>query len=207
MDTDILSSVYDMVRAACCRPSNIFGFGIWSHHIRPMLETAKDLAELHDADPEMVLLSVLLHDYAGISNEAFIEEHHIHGANEARRLLAERSYPSDRIAIIEDAIRAHRGSIPGDKSTNEARCLADCDAISHIQQFPSLFYVVYRKRARSIEVGAQWVREKLTRDWDKLSPIGRDYIRDTYTGLMNALETAADASRWTGDKHPSWGST
>ena len=172
-----------------------------------MLETARPLASLHGADLEMVLLCVLLHDYAGISNEALVEEHHIHGANEARRILTDRAYPVDRIAIIQDAIRAHRGSIPGEKNTKEALCLADCDAISHIQQFPSLFYVAYKERSRSIEDGAVWVRQKLTRDWNKLSPVGRDFIRVTYTGLMDALAAASDASRWAGDERPSWGST
>lgn len=204
MDASLLSFVYETVHDACGQPSNVFGYGIWSHHIRPMIETGKKLSALHDADLEIVLLCVLLHDYAGISNAALVEQHHIHGANAARKLLTENSYPIERIAVIEDAIRSHRGSVPKDKTTNEARCLADCDAISHIQQFPSLFYVIYKERSQTIEDGTSWVIEKLKRDWNKLSPVGRDYIQDTYNGLMNALSMASRMTGWRTDEEPRW---
>ena len=202
MNAKVLSSVYHKVRDACLQPSNIFGFGIWSHHIRPMIDTARELAPLYDADQEMVLLCVLLHDYAGISNKALIEEHHEHGADEARRILSAHAYPVDRITIISDAILVHRGSIPGEKNTNEARCLADCDAISHIQQFPSLYRVIYRDPSRSIDDGARWVKRKLERDWSKLSPAGRDYIRDTYTHLMKVIISVESSS--IADAEPEW---
>ena len=207
MDTPLLYFVYDTVRDACKQPSNVFGLGIWTHHIRPMIETAKELAPLHDADLELVLICVLLHDYAGIADETFVDQHHIHGANEARRLLTSKTYPDERIAVVEDAICSHRGSVPKDRKTNEARCLADCDAISHIQQFPSLFYVTYKEQSRSIEDGADWVTEKLKRDWNKLSSIGRDYIRDTYDGLMSALSIASQMKHWKTDEDPNWGSS
>ncbi len=139
MDTKLLSLVYETVRDACRQPTNVFGFGIWTHHLWPMLAIAEELSPLHEADLEMALLSVLLHDYAEISHEEFIQDHHIHGANEAQKLPASYGYPDERTAIVEDAIRAHRGSVPGNKTSNEAACLADCDAIAHIQQFPSLF--------------------------------------------------------------------
>ena len=134
MDSELLSFVYQLVQPACQKETNIFGYGIWSHHIRPMLDIAVELAPLHNAETELMLLSVLLHDYAGITDAKLIEEHHIHGAREASRLLSSRSFPPERITIVEDAIRSHRGSVPVEKRSNEARCLADCDAIAHIQQ-------------------------------------------------------------------------
>ena len=38
------------------------------------------LAKNFDADVEVVELAALLHDYAGIKNSIYSEEHHIYGA-------------------------------------------------------------------------------------------------------------------------------
>lgn len=202
VNVEILSSIYHLVRDACRAPSNIFGFGIWTHHIRPMIDTAIHLAPAHGADMEMLLLCVLLHDYAAVLDEEFIAEHHVHGANQATTLLSARDYAADRIAIIGDAILAHRGSKPQDKTTKEAACLADCDAISHIQQFPSLYRAIYSDESHSIDDGARWVKEKLERDWIKLSSIGRDYIRNTYTSLIAAIKSIESFS--VADEEPVW---
>ncbi len=169
-----------------------------------MMEIAKKLSPLHQADLEIVLLGVLLHDYAAILDERFVEQHHIYGADEARKMLSGKAYSNERILVVEDAIRAHRGSVPTDKTTREARCLADCDAVSHIQQFPSLFYVIYAKRMRTIDDGIEWVKNKLERDWSKLSPVGHDYIREVYDGLMNALSAASAAAQHTSVYEPEW---
>ena len=67
--------------------NNIFGYGIWSHHIKPMLSIANRLAVEYQADPEIVMIAVLLDDLAGISDKEKIEEHHIHGAKEAVKIV------------------------------------------------------------------------------------------------------------------------
>jgi HD superfamily phosphodiesterase len=165
VDEGLISRIAGLVEDACRRPTNTFGYTIWSHHIRPMARIAPELARLHGADEELVLIAALLHDYAGIKDSSMIAEHHAHGANEARAILMEADYPQDRISVVEDAILSHRSSVPQPKTSPEARCLADCDAIVHLTESPSLFHVAY---------------------------FGKDYIRATYDAAMNLLAAQID---------------
>ncbi len=152
-----------------------------------MTQIAPELVRLHRADEEVVLVAVLLHDYAGIKDAAMVNEHHIHSAAQARAILTEVGYPEERIIVVEESILDHRSSAPGIKASAEARCVADCDAIAHLKELPSLFYVAYVERQKDIDAGAEWIHGKIQRDWDKLSPIGKDYIRTTYEAAMRLL--------------------
>jgi predicted hydrolase (HD superfamily) len=194
MQTNVIERITRLVETACGKKTNHFGYGIWSHHILPMSRLAPELARLHEADEEIVAIAVLLHDYAGIKDPEMVAQHHVHGAEEARALLSEAGYPQERIEIIADAILNHRGSVPGLRKTAEARCLADCDAIVHLQELPSLLRMAYAEKGMGIDEGARWVLQKVERDWTKLSPIGKRYIRSTYQAAISILGTSADPS-------------
>jgi uncharacterized protein len=192
VQTNVIGQIVELVEEACRRDSNQFGYGIWSHHILPMARLAPKLARLHGADEELVVIAVFLHDYAGIKDPAMTAEHHIHGAAEARTILSRLGYPPERIEIVADAILNHRGSVPGPKDTAEARCLADCDAITHFKELPSLFRMAYAEKDMGIREGSDWVLRKIERDWKKLSTIGRDFIRPTYEAAIRLLSDGTE---------------
>ena len=77
---DALSAI---VREACASEADIFGYGIWTHHIVKVVENARLLADDFDADVGIVELAALLHDYASVKNKALYEQHHI-TANRSR---------------------------------------------------------------------------------------------------------------------------
>ena len=185
-----VNDVAALVRAACARPTNIFGYGIWTHHIMQVVHYGKLLARLCGADEEIVELAALLHDYAGVKDEALYAEHHIHGPLEAERILREMEYPLERIEAVKYCIATHRASIPARRQSIEAQCLADADAMAHIAYVPSLMRMVYVERGMDIDDGTRWVRAKLTRSWNKLSPLAQDMMRDKYAAAMNALTVA-----------------
>ncbi len=119
MDTQLIAEVSALVEAACRAHSNRFGYGIWSHHIRPMLPIAVELARRAGEDEEIVTLAVLLHDYAGIADEGKRQEHHVHGAEEAGRLLGARGYPPPKLERVRACILTHRGSVTLPRETAE----------------------------------------------------------------------------------------
>ena len=188
---NLIARIIELVEGACRRDSNQFGYGIWSHHIEPMARLAPELARLHDADEELVVIAVYLHDYAGIKDPDLVADHHMHGAAEAREILSRAEYPPDRMEIIADAILNHRGSVPGSMNTPEARCLADCDAIMHLRELPSLFRMAYAEKEMDIREGADWVLRKIERDWRKLSTIGREFVRPLYDAAVLLLSRGA----------------
>ena len=183
----ITDEIARIVHTACAQDSNIFGYGIWTHHITQVVKYGKLLARSSGADEEIVELSALLHDYAGVKDEALYPEHHIHGPLEAEKLLADMGYAPDRIEAVKYCIATHRASVPGERDSLEAQCLADADAIAHIMQVPSLMRMVYVERGLDIDEGARWVRAKLERSWCKLSLQAQVMIGEHYDAVLKTL--------------------
>ncbi len=183
----IIAEIERIVEAACASEKNIFGYGIWTHHIKPVADTARRLAPQFRANPEIVEIAALLHDYAGIKDEALHSEHHIHGAREAKRILSELGYPEEKIAAVQHCIASHRASVPSKRNSAEAECLANADAITHIEQIPSLLNYVFVKRCMGIDEGTAWVKNKLKRTWKKLSPQIQDRMWEKYVAALETL--------------------
>lgn len=188
MNNELIQRISIIVEDACKAETNAFGYGIWSHHVLPMIPIAQELADRVNADKEIVTLAVLLHDYAGIKDQTWIEEHHIWGAKEAEIILKNENLAEDKIERVQKCILAHRGSAIMEKTTEEERCVADADAIVHIDQLASLFYLVYGDRGMDIDEGRRWVRDKLTRDREKMSENGRNMVKQKYDFIMDLLE-------------------
>ncbi len=184
----IIEKVRDISEEACKKETNIFGYGIWSHHIIYVVKYSKLMAEKLGADEEIVEIAALLHDYASIKNADYIKDHHIYGAQEAEKILMSLNYPSEKIEKVKDCIFSHRASVIVDKCSAEDVCVASADAMAHIDQVVSLLYSIYVNKEMGIEEGKEWVRNKIKRSWKKIDPVGKEIIRDKYTCALSVLE-------------------
>lgn len=176
-----------VVEKACRAESNIFGYGIWTHHILLVVEYGKQLAAILDADTDIVEIAALLHDYASIKDQEMYEDHHLHGPREAESLLLERGYSHATILAVKECIASHRANIGAKQRTKEEICLASADATAHIAQLPSLLYLAYVQHQMTIDEGSRWVRDKLQRSWNKLCPEAREIMREQYESALNVL--------------------
>jgi len=183
----LIKEVEHIVEKACSCDTNVFGYGIWTHHILHVVRIGKKLAEQFDADPEIVEIAGLLHDYAGIKDHRLHKEHHTHGAIEAEKILRNLNYPVQKIEAVKHCIEHHRGSIPGKRGTPEAECLASADAIAHIDNLPSLFYLAYAKFDKGIDEGTDWIHKKLNRTWKKINPEFRYLIEEKYKSAIKVV--------------------
>jgi uncharacterized protein len=184
---EMIKDIERIVEDACKSDSNKYGYGIWSHHIVYVVKYAKLLAEKLDADPEIVEIAALLHDYAGIKDSSMTKEHHIHGAVEADRILTEFGYPKDKIKLVKDCIFSHRGSVPMERMTPEAECIASADAMTHVLQVPSLLHLAYVNHNLGIDEGKAWVLNKIERSMKKLCPEAREMIHEHYLKVKDIL--------------------
>ncbi len=183
----MLSRIATLVEEACKNPANPWGYGIWTHHITRVVDVVRRLAPRFGADVEIVELAAVLHDYASLIDPALYAEHHLHGPLEAEKILREMEYPPGRTRAVMECIRAHRGSVPSERTTPEAECLASADAITHIEQAPSLLYLAFVQHRMGIDEGTAWVRAKLERSWTKISPRIRETVRERYAAAMAVL--------------------
>jgi putative nucleotidyltransferase with HDIG domain len=183
----MIENISKIVEDACKSDSNLFGYGIWSHHIIYVVRYAKQLAEKLNADLEIVEIAALLHDYAGIKDSSLAEEHHIHGALEAEKILHGFGYQEDKIQKVKDCILSHRGSIRLDRATPEAECIASADAMAHVFQVTSLLHLAYVKHGMNIEDGRVWVLNKIERSMNKLSPEVQEMMKEHYLRVNAVL--------------------
>lgn len=187
MTETIKNKIAKVVEQACAADTNIFGYDIWTHHILKVVENAKQLAPRFDADPEIVEFAALLHDYASIKDEALYADHHIHGPIEAEKLLKRFGYPAEKIEAVKAAIATHRASVTVAHRSAEGECLANADAMSHIEGVPSLLYLAYVHHDMGINEGKMWVKAKLQRSWQKLREDVQELVRDEYEAVLKVL--------------------
>jgi uncharacterized protein len=185
---NIINDITVLVKNACKSDKNTFGYGIWSNHIKPMLKLGQKLAEEFGADKEIVTISILLHDLAGIENNEHAEEHHIIGAEKAEKILKDFNYPDEKIEKIKLCILNHRSSINNDKNSIEEICVADSDAIAHIFEISSLFYFAYNRMEMSIDEGQEWVKNKLKKDYQKLSERSKMKYKNEFEIITKILD-------------------
>ncbi len=184
MDTKEIEKI---VEEACKAEPNVFGYGIWTHHILQVVFIGKKIADRFSADPEIVEIAALLHDYAGIKDHSLHKEHHMHGAIEVEKILKDLNYPEQKIEAVKHCIENHRGSIPGKRGTPEAECLVNADAVVYIENVSSLFYLAYAKFDMGIDDGTDWIRKKLNRTWNKINPEIRYLVEDKYKSAINTV--------------------
>lgn len=189
----MITEITEIVQAACARETNVFGYGIWTHHITQVAKNAKRLAGLFGADPEIVEIAALLHDYASVKDMALYKDHHVHSPLEADKLLTRLGYPRKKIEAVKECIAGHRGSVAGETRSPEAECLASADAVTHIEQVPSLLELAFVQHGLGIDEGASWVRAKLERSWKKTSPQAHQLIRKKYEAALMTLTVLDDA--------------
>lgn len=180
----ITEKIADLVKIACEKDTNPFGYGDWQYHILSVVANSKILAKKLKADMEIVEIAALLHDYAGILNIEFYPEHHIHGARFAEEILLKFDYPEERIERIKHCILAHRGSKNIPQETLEAKIIASADAMAHFDNIHSLMYLAFVEYKMDIEKGTAFVLGKLERSWQKLTlPQARKMTREKFDAV------------------------
>lgn len=171
----------------CERYEKKTNYNYWENHIKYVVKNAKELAQKYNADMEIVELGALLHDIAVPSEYGDIEEHHIYGEKIAEELLTKLKYPREKIELVKKCVLNHRGSTKLNRESIEEQCVADADVIAHFDCIPDLFSLVYHDKNMNIKDGAEYVKKKLERDFEKLSPASKERLKDRYYTTMKIL--------------------
>lgn len=166
-----------------------YNYDFWNDHIKYVVKNAIELAKEYGADIEIVELGALLHDIAMPSEFGSREEHHIYGVKIADELLTKLDYPEDRKERVKECVLRHRGSKDLPRNTIEEQCVADGDVMAHFDCIPSLFQLAFGKNEMglSIEEGTEFVKRKLERDYNKLSPRTKEILKDKYEKIKSIL--------------------
>lgn len=163
------------------------GYDFWNNHIKYVFKHAHDLAIKRSADVEVCELAALFHDMAMVADFGPRDEHEKYGAQMAHSMLTELKYPNDKIDLVEKCVLHHRGSKNTPRKTKEEQILADADVIAHFDNIPSLFSLAYNKLGLSMDEGREFVKNKLTKDYKKLSTNGQKELKERFNTIMDVL--------------------
>lgn len=169
------------------RAKEKYGYDFWEEHIKYVVENAVMLAKEYGADIEIVELGALLHDIAMPSEIGPRDEHNIYGAKIADELLTKLNYPKDRIERVKQCVLNHRGSKDLPRNTIEEEIVADADVMAHLDTIPALFHLAYGGLNLNLNEGAEYVKKKLERDYNKLSIKTREKLQNRFNNIMNLL--------------------
>jgi len=184
--SEIVEKVRKHMEEECKKESNFFGMDAYTHHFISVVKYAKQLAKERGADMEIVEISAWLHDIGSIYGD--YDNHHVSGGKYSEKILLEYGYPLEKIEKVKHCILAHRGSRTIARETVEAECIADADALSHFDNLSSLFNLALVRRKLNIDDAKTFVRDKLERSWNKLTPKAKEIIKSKYEAAMLLLK-------------------
>lgn len=172
------------------------------NHTKRVLKYALEIAENYTgADKEVLILACLLHDIA--YKEGIIKNHHLIGAEQAKKILEENNFPEHKTRKIVLAIEDHVGHMVKPVRKNEelqieSKILRDADNINALGEIGLKRQIAFSKKQNvpdfiskddklnqslygSLKFFLNWPEKMLTQEAkniskDKIKPI-KDYIK------------------------------
>jgi|WetSurMetagenome_2_1015567.scaffolds.fasta_scaffold00657_7 putative nucleotidyltransferase with HDIG domain len=184
----ILKQVKKIVLTANNSRANKYGPTVWTYHLEFVASYSLKLAKKLKADKEIVELAAYLHDYASLINFKNAKNHHVVGAEEAKKILTKLGLPEEKITAVAYCILNHRGSVSLIKKTKEEKIIASADAMSHFSCAPDMFLLAYKIHKFETYEGAVWLKNKLKRSWNKIIPEGQKMIKNKKNLFYKVLD-------------------
>jgi len=158
----------------------------WKYHLYPVIKNAIMLAERYGADRDIVEVASIFHDYADLLDFSNRENRHILGAELAEEILSKDNFSQEFIDRVKLCILNHRASVVKDKFSIEEICVADADAMSHLDSVVEL--ICWRAYlGEGIMTANNFVKEKIQKSYDKMSMDTKTLMKDKYDSIMKIL--------------------
>ena len=158
----------------------------WKFHLLPVIKNACMLAEKYNADKDVVEVAAIFHDYADLLDLLNRDIHHILGAELAEGILLQDGFSQDFIDKVKKCIQNHRASVVKDKFSIEEICVADADAMSHLDNFVEL--ICWRAYlGEDIMSCNNFVKNKIQKSYNKMSKETQELMKEKYNSIMNVL--------------------
>ena len=158
----------------------------WNFHLKPVIDNALKLAELYGANKEVVEVAALFHDYADLLDMNNRKNHHIIGAKLAEEILTQDGFNVDFVEKVKLCIINHRASVVNNKFSLEEVCVADADAMSHLDSVVEL--ICWRAYlGEDILTCNNFVKEKINKSYAKMSNRTKELMKDKYESILKVL--------------------
>jgi len=184
----ITEAVRGYVFGECDSSKNAFGPAFFEQHLSVVVEYAKRLGGVLDADLEIVELAGWLHDISAVQDIAALPRHPALSAEVARKLLEEKGYPSERIERVARCIASHSVPVQTGHGLPEEVCVSNADAMSQIAKPVYWLYYVFQVRQFGFVEGRDWLRQRVESNWAVLIPPAQDMVKNEYRQVRETLQ-------------------
>ena len=158
----------------------------WNYHLLPVIKNACMLADKYNANKDVVEVAAIFHDYADLLDFANRENHHILGAELAEKILIEDGFEQSFVDKVKLCINNHRASVVKEKFSIEEICVADADAMSHLDSFVEL--ICWRAYlGEDIMDCNNFVKNKIEKSYAKMSKETQKIMKNKYDSIVNVL--------------------
>lgn len=182
-----MESIKAMTYDLCKSGDNRFGAAFYEQHILLNEKYAHRLADILNADKEILSLAAYLHDIAAISDFSTLSEHHLAGAEKAGKILRDKGYPEPVINKVKKCIETHSVPLALGEGSIEEVCFSNADAITQIVNPVYWLYYAFSVRSFSFDEGKRWYYERVTSHWNKLIEPAKDLIDAEYHTILGIL--------------------
>ena len=160
-------------------------YDFWEEHIKYVYNESIKLANLYNADLNVVKLGALLHDIALIKKIGDRKDHHLNGATLAREILNKYDIGSDIKEKVIGCVLNHRSS---KNATNlEELCVADADVLAHFDNIPMLFNSAYNICNVSLNDVKEWMKKCFEDDYNDLSDKTKEIFNQRYKNILDIV--------------------
>lgn len=153
-------------------------YDFWNEHIKYVVDEALNLANMYNADKEIVELGALLHDIALIKKVGERKDHHINGAKLAKEILEKYNCEEDKKNKIMSCVYNHRSS--KNASNIEELCICDADILAHFDNIPMLFNSAFNRSKVNLNEVRTWLKDCFEKDYNDLSDKTKLLFNDRY---------------------------
>ena len=185
--SDVISRVESYVKKQIEEYKNnaLDHYDFWNEHIKYVYEESLKLADLYNADKEIVALGALLHDIALINKVGDRKDHHINGEKIAREVLTDLGYDETKKERVLKCIYNHRSS--KNATSIEELCIGDADILAHFDNIPMLFNSAYNRNKVSLNEVRNWMKEVFEKDYNDLSDKTKELFKDRYKQIYEIV--------------------
>lgn len=160
-------------------------YNIYNEHIRYVYDYVIKISKDYDVDLEVLEISALLHDISMTDSSLDRTNHNIYSSKIAEELLRDNDYSLDKIEFVKKCILNHSSSRASYRTTLEEELLVTADGLSHFDSVSSLYSFATKVKGMNHLSGVNFVREKLTKDYDEIKDEFKYLVKEKYEEIMN----------------------
>lgn len=178
----------NFIKEKCLASENYFQPVFYEKHLLVVEEYALKLADIYNADKEVVQAAALIHDIAAVTDFSKLANHAKEGAILAKAMLADYPFTSGQKEKVYHCIENHSQPIQIGADIPEAVCISNADAMSQIAEpFYWMFYA-FSVRKFGFEEGYNWYKQRINTNWESIIPSAREIVNDRYLKIIQILE-------------------